>query len=53
MIFAEARGNCSESEPDLENDPRFKLYPAWIQAQSLSSRGPPCSARSRGGSGRW
>jgi Tol biopolymer transport system component/cytosine/adenosine deaminase-related metal-dependent hydrolase len=22
-----------EAEPDLKNDPRFRLYPAWIQAQ--------------------
>jgi Tol biopolymer transport system component len=34
-----------QAEPDLKNDPRFKLYPAWMQAQVLTmGNGPDVAA---------
>jgi len=33
MISGVGARKLFESEPDLKNDPRFRLYPAWIQAQ--------------------
>ena len=37
MISPAGTRKLLELEPDLANDPRFKLYPEWIQAQ-LASR---------------
>jgi alpha-D-ribose 1-methylphosphonate 5-triphosphate diphosphatase PhnM len=39
MIFGGGARKLFESEPDLKNDPRFKLYPAWIQAQVAQQPG--------------
>ena len=33
MISGVGARRLFDTEPDLRNDPRFKLYPAWIQAQ--------------------
>src|SRR5260370_20117854 len=33
MISGVGARRLFDSEPELRNDPRFKLYPAWIQAQ--------------------
>jgi hypothetical protein len=39
MISGGGARKLFESEPDLKNDPRFKLYPAWIQAQVAQQPG--------------
>jgi len=46
-----------DHEPELRNDPRFKLYPAWIQAQVTQPPAPQVAAFNAltdptGGSGR-
>src|SRR3954471_8312641 len=33
MISGVGARRLFDTEPDLRNDPRFRLYPAWIQAQ--------------------
>jgi len=39
MISGGGARKLFESELDLKNDPRFKLYPAWIQAQVAQQPG--------------
>jgi Tol biopolymer transport system component/imidazolonepropionase-like amidohydrolase len=39
MISGVGARRLFDTEPELRNDPRFKLYPAWIQAQVTQS--PP------------
>ena len=43
-----------ETEPDLKNDPRFKLYPDWMQAQvaQLANLSVPSPGSEPGGSGK-
>jgi Tol biopolymer transport system component/imidazolonepropionase-like amidohydrolase len=41
MISGVGARRLFDSEPDLRSDPRFKLYPAWIQAQVTQ---PPVAA---------
>ena len=33
-----------EADPELRNDPRFKLYPSWIQAQVTQPPSPQLAA---------
>jgi imidazolonepropionase-like amidohydrolase len=39
-MFGAAKG-LFERDPDLKNDPRFKLYPEWMQAQVQTMGGGP------------
>jgi Tol biopolymer transport system component len=39
MISGGGARRLFETEPALKNDPRFKLYPAWIQAQVAAQPG--------------
>ena len=32
-MFGGGAASCSQKEPELKTDPRFKLYPDWMQAQ--------------------
>jgi imidazolonepropionase-like amidohydrolase len=41
MISGVGARRLFDTEPDLRNDPRFTLYPAWIQAQVAQ---PPAAA---------
>src|SRR5439155_14366192 len=41
MISGVGARRLFDTEPDLREDPRFKLYPAWIQAQVTQ---PPAAA---------
>jgi Tol biopolymer transport system component/imidazolonepropionase-like amidohydrolase len=46
-LFGAARG-LFERDPDLKNDPRFKLYPEWMQAQVASMGSGPDVAAGNG-----
>jgi Tol biopolymer transport system component len=46
MISGGGARKLFETEPELKNDPRFKLYPGWIQAQVAAQ---PGSANPGGG----
>jgi hypothetical protein len=51
MISGGGTRKIFEDEPSLKGDPRFKLYPDWIQAQ-VASEGTPGGGRGgRGGAG--
>jgi imidazolonepropionase-like amidohydrolase len=54
MISGGGARKIFETEPELKNDPRFKLYPAWIQAQVAAqpSAGPAGGPDPAGGSGK-
>ena len=46
-MFGAAKG-LFERDPDLKNDPRFKLYPEWMQAQVQTMGGGPDVAAGNG-----
>jgi Tol biopolymer transport system component len=51
MISQTGTRKIFEDEPSLKSDPRFKLYPAWIQ-QQVANEGTPGGGRGgRGGPG--
>jgi Tol biopolymer transport system component len=55
MISGGGARRIFETEPELKNDPRFKLYPAWIQAQVAAQpggAGPAGGPDPAGGSGK-
>jgi amidohydrolase family protein len=55
MISGGGARKLFEEEPDLKKDPRFQLYPAWIQAQVAAQPNPTNpggGADPTGGSGR-
>jgi Tol biopolymer transport system component/imidazolonepropionase-like amidohydrolase len=46
-MFGAAKG-LFERDPELKNDPRFKLYPDWMQAQVQTMGGGPDGAAGNG-----
>src|SRR5262249_28612 len=52
MISGGGARKLFEREPDLKSDPRFKLYPAWIQAQVAAQPGNNAGADPAAGSGK-
>src|SRR5262249_50966171 len=52
MISGGGARKLFEAEAELKNDPRFKLYPAWIQAQVAAQPGNNASGDPTGGSGK-
>src|SRR3954449_9449412 len=46
-LFGAAKG-LFERDPELKNDPRFKLYPEWMQAQVQAMGGGPDVAAGNG-----
>jgi hypothetical protein len=52
MISGGGARKLFETEPALKNDPRFKLYPAWIQAQVAAQPGNNAGGDPIGGSGK-
>jgi Amidohydrolase family len=50
MISGGGATKLFQDEPDLKSDPRFKLYPEWIQRQ-VAGEGTPGGGRGRGGAG--
>ena len=44
MISGGGARKLFEDEPALKTDPRFKLYPEWIQAQVAAQPTPPIPA---------
>jgi len=52
MISGAGSRKLFVDEPELKNDPRFKLYPDWIQAQVAAQPTPPIPGFEGGGSGK-
>jgi len=54
MISGAGTRRLFEREPELKNDPRFALYPAWIQQQVAAQPGQvsPVASDPAGGSGK-
>src|SRR5207249_7448741 len=52
MISTAGARKLFEQEPELKNDPRFKLYPGWIQAQVAAQPAPPIPGFEGGGQGK-
>jgi Tol biopolymer transport system component len=52
MISGAGSRKLFEDEPGLKADPRFKLYPDWIQAQVAAQPTPPIPGFEGGGSGK-
>src|SRR5436189_3822011 len=52
MISGAGVGRIFEREPALKSDPRFTLYPAWIQQQVAAQPGQGFPGAGAGGSGK-
>jgi hypothetical protein len=52
MISGGGARKLFETEPELKSDSRFKLYPAWIQAQVAAQPGNNAGGDPTGGSGK-
>jgi Tol biopolymer transport system component len=52
MISTSGARKLFEDEPGLKNDPRFKLYPDWIQAQVAAQPTPAIPGFEGSGNGR-
>ncbi len=52
MISGPGSRKLFEDDPGLKDDPRFKLYPAWIRAQVAAQPSPAVPAFEGGGSGK-
>jgi len=52
MISGAGTRKLFEDDPGLKSDPRFALYPAWIQAQVAAQPSPPIPGFEGGGSGK-
>ena len=53
MMFGAGARKLFEDEPALKNDPRFKLYPDWMQAQVAQPTAVAPASTVRPATARW